>query len=81
MKQPLRQLRTPDAVISAIGPGRLAEMTDRTHSHVANWRRDGRLAAFGYLIVTAELARLGYWAKPELWGIVSPPKKNGKARK
>jgi hypothetical protein len=81
MKQPLRQLRSADAVIAAVGVGRLVEITGQSHSNVGNQRRDGRLAHPAFLVVTTELARLGYWAKPELWGIVSPkkPKKrNGK---
>jgi hypothetical protein len=79
MNSSLRQLKTPAAVIDAVGAGALAELTGRTYRHVHNWRKDG-LAHFSYLIVTAELARLGYWAKPELWGIVSPKKSNGRKK-
>jgi hypothetical protein len=74
MKKPPRQLRDAEAVIAAVGCGRLVEITGHSHSNVGNQRRHGRLAHSGFLIVTAELARLGYWAKPELWGIVSPKK-------
>jgi hypothetical protein len=80
MPTPLRQLRTADDVIDAVGSARIRSITDSSSNVVTNWRGRGLLAHSTYLIVTAELARLGYWAKPELWGIVSP-KKNGKARK
>jgi hypothetical protein len=79
MAGPPRQLTTVGAVDDAIGRARLCEITRRESNVVTNWRARRQIAPFCFLIVTAELARLGYWAKPELWGIVSP--KNGKRRK
>jgi hypothetical protein len=71
-KSPLRELRTAGEVIDAIGAGRVAELTDREHNHVSNWRREGRLASHSFLILTAELALLGCRASPTLWGIAVP---------
>jgi hypothetical protein len=80
MNTALRQLRTADAVIDAIGSARIRAITDSSSNVVTNWRGRGLLAHSTYLIVTAELARIGYWAKPELWGIVSPKKSNGRKK-
>jgi len=75
MKHPPRQLRTADAIIAAVGIARFVQITRSSHSNLGNQRRRGQLAHPSYLIITAELARLGFWAKPELWGIVSPKKR------
>jgi hypothetical protein len=74
MTIPLRELRTVAAVDDTIGRAQLCEITRRHTNVLTNWRARKRLASSTYLIVTAELARLGYWARPELWGIVSPKK-------
>jgi hypothetical protein len=71
-KSPLRELHTAGEVIDAIGAGRVAELTDREYNHVSNWRREGRLASHSFLILSGELAALGFRASPTLWGIVVP---------
>lgn len=80
MLQRLEQLHTVDQVIEKLGgtaeAGRLLGISMQ---QVSSWRDRGRIAFRYYLVMTDELARLGYAAPSRLWRIDPLPAKRRKA--
>lgn len=74
--RPLKELRSARAIIAEIGNGKgngpIAELTGRKTQHVTNWKKEGRLPADTFLVVSAKLAELRCRASPALWGITEP---------
>jgi hypothetical protein len=69
----MKQLRSASEVIDALGgTTATAQLIGRKPQHVSNWRASGRLPAFTFLLLTAELENLGMTAPPSLWGIRDP---------
>lgn len=69
----MHELRTAEQVIEALGgPAATARLTGRKDQHVWNWKRDGRLPAKTFLIVSQELQSRGLTAPPALFGIDEP---------
>lgn len=65
----LNELTNTRDIIAAIGGNQaVAALTGRKTQHVTNWKSDG-FPADTFLILTEALAKLGYRASPELWGI------------
>jgi hypothetical protein len=61
-------------VIDALGGNvETAKLTNRKDSGVVwNWRKAGRLPRDTFLIISAELERVGKYAPPSLWGMAEP---------
>lgn len=70
----LRELRNAGEIIDVLGGNQaLMKLTRRKRSsNITNWRAAGYFPADTYLVVTREMQRLGYWARPSLWGIIDP---------
>ena len=65
----LDELTSAREIIAIMGGNQpVAKLTGRKTQHVTNWKKDG-FPADTFLILTDALARLGYRASPELWGI------------
>ena len=72
----LVELCSARAIIEKIGGkdgnGPIAELTGRKTQHVTNWKKEGRLPAETFLVVSKRLAELNCYASPKLWGITEP---------
>lgn len=68
----IRQLKTVEEVVVAIGRARLQEITGRRSQNITNWLSDGRFPPTIHLICLTELARLSCRAPGSLWGQVEP---------
>jgi len=72
----LIELRSVRDIIAKIGGdegnGPIAALTGRKTQHVTNWKKEGRLPADTFLVVSAKLAELDCYASPKLWGITEP---------
>ena len=65
----LKEVKSAREAIEAMGGNQaVAALTGKKTQHVTNWKKDG-FPANTFLILTDELARLGYRASPKLWGI------------
>jgi hypothetical protein len=65
----LKELTNTRDIIAALGGNQpVAELTGKKTQHVTNWKSDG-FPAETFLILKDALAKLGYRASPELWGI------------
>lgn len=73
MNEP-KSLQTAGDVIDALGgTGATQSLIGRKWAQsVSNWRKNNRLPADTFLILTRELARLGFTAPAALWGIAEP---------
>lgn len=61
---------TASEVIDAMGgTGKMAEWLGSTPQNVSNWRRQNRLPAKTFIALSDELARRGYSATADLWGM------------
>ena len=61
-------------VIEKLGGNKaVAALTRRTIAAVSNWKAAGYFSAATYLVMAAELDRLGHEAPPELWRIEPRP--------
>jgi hypothetical protein len=66
----LTMISTAAAVVDALGGGtEAANMVGCTPQNICNAVRRGRLPPSAFLIFTDELARRGFRARPQLWGI------------
>jgi hypothetical protein len=65
-------LDNASAVIDAIGPSRVRELTGASIASVSNWRASGRLPPRTVLILGEALAGLGLSAAPSLWSVDEP---------
>lgn len=65
-----------DTVAEAIkvlgGTTAVAKMTGRGLQAVSNWKNNGWFPSATFLILSAELERAGYRARPSLWRIEEP---------
>ncbi len=70
----IRQLKTVEEVVAAIGRARLQEITGRRSQNITNWLSDGRFPPTTHLICQIELAHLHCRAPGSLWGQMEPRK-------
>lgn len=76
--QKRKQLTTFRSVVRVLG-GTLgvANLTKRTTQAVCNWRARGTFPSVLWFVISDELARLGFEAKPSLFGFeVRKPESN-----
>ena len=66
----IRDLQTAGDVIEALGgAAATARLTGKKSQHIWNWKKANRFPPHTFLILSAELERLGCTAAPSLWGI------------
>lgn len=68
----MKHLTSASAVIDALGgTGAVARISSRREQAVANWRTRG-LPPETYVVLTAELEKIGKTAPASLWRMVEP---------
>lgn len=70
----MEQLQTASDVIDALGgTAKVQALTGRKYAQsVSNWRKSDRLPPDTFVILSAELERLGRNAPPSLWRMAEP---------
>lgn len=74
----MQQAKTASEVIDALGGTFAVQKMLRRHGikctpqAVSLWRGTGRLPSRAYLVLSTELAKLGRFARPKLFGISEP---------
>lgn len=75
-----RKLKTFRSVLKALGGVHaVAALTKRSPQGVCNWRARGTFPSRFYLLISSELARLGYEAKPSLFSLETGSETNAEA--
>jgi len=77
----LQLIATVGAVLEALdGPSEAADIAGCTPQNLCNAQRRGRLPPSTFLLFMDELARRGFRAPPQLWGIKPLKKRRSKTR-
>jgi hypothetical protein len=66
----IRALLTVSAIVETIGRGRLMAITGKRTQNVTNWVTAGYFPPETFVVITSELAALGYRAPPSLWRMI-----------
>ena len=70
----MTSIETTTEIIDALGGNvAVARLTSSTAKAVSNWRGFGKFPANTFLIIKAELMRLGASAPDHLWSMREPP--------